>query len=47
MKKLELNVETLRRLDREVPACRERDDRRMALTHNCTHTCNHTTCEVC
>jgi hypothetical protein len=47
MKKLELNIETVRRLDGERRTEDDGSDRRLALTHKCTATCNHTTCEVC
>ncbi len=44
MKKLELNIETLRCLDQPQPP--QTDDQGRS-THFCTVTCNHTTCEVC
>ncbi len=47
VKKLELNLETVRRLDHDPQDSHERNDRGMAMTKFCTNTCNHTTCEVC
>ena len=47
MKMLELNLETLRCLDREESSPREGEERRAKMTHFYTNTCNHTTCEVC
>ncbi len=42
--KLELNLETLRCLAKDATSG---SDEGRGMTHFCTVTCNHTTCEVC